>query len=166
MAASSLSAMEIFAFAWMPLVAAAGATALVYVFLIAAIRIFGRRQTGQLTVVDLIVVLLLGSAVETAMIHGNTSLLVALVSASTLLVMNRILTFALLRSKRLRHIVNGGPVLLVNNGQFIEEHLHRTGMTKQDAEEAIRERGYASASDVRYAILETDGTVSVIPLAH
>src|SRR5437764_4438202 len=95
----------------------AGSTAAIYLFLIVLLRLFGRRQLGQLTVIDLVVVLLLGSAVETAMIHGDVSLPAGLASAATLLVLNRILTVTFLHSERLRHLVDGGPVLLVHGGK-------------------------------------------------
>jgi uncharacterized membrane protein YcaP (DUF421 family) len=145
-----------------PMLEAAGATAGLYLFLIVALRLFGRRQLGQLTVIDLVVVLVLGSAVETAMIHGNTSLPVGLTSAATLLIVNRLLTVAFLRSARLNHLVNGGPVLLVSNGRVLDEHLVRVGMTASDLVEALRSRGFEGTAGVRAAVLETDGTVSVV----
>jgi len=146
-----------------PVLEAVGATTVVYVFLIAGLRLLGRRQLGQLTVLDLVVVLVLGSAVETAMIHGDTSLPVGLASAATLLILNRLVTLLLLRSGRLRHLVNGGPVLLVHHGEIVEEHLVRAGMTEEDLIEALRGRGYEGPRGVRAAVLETDGTVSVVP---
>ena len=142
---------------------AAGATTVIYLFLIAGLRLLGRRQLGQLSVLDLVVVLLLGSAVETAMIHGDTSLQVGLVSAATLLILNRLLTLLLLRSRRLRHLVNGGPTLLVNHGAVLDEHLVRVGMTEEDLIEALRARGYEGPQGLRAAVLETDGSVSVVP---
>jgi uncharacterized membrane protein YcaP (DUF421 family) len=145
-----------------PLFEAVGATAGLYLFLIVLLRTFGRRQLGQLTVVDLVVVLLLGSAVETAMIHGNTSLPVGLASAATLLIVNRVLTLVFLRSDRLAHLVNGGPVLLVRNGRVLDEHLLRAGMTEADLLEALRSRGFAGPTGVDAAVLETDGSVSVV----
>lgn len=144
----------------------AGSTAAIYLFLIALLRVFGRRQLGQLTVIDLLVVILLGSAVETAMIHGDVSLPAGLASAATLLVINRILTVTFLRSKRFRHLVGGGPVLLVHDGRPVTEHLRRVGMTHADLIEALRARGYSGPSEIQEAILETDGSVSVIPQAE
>jgi len=144
------------------IVIVAGTTALIYLFLVTILRLFGRRQLGQLTLIDLVVVLLLGSAVETAMIHGDVSLPAGLTSAATLLVLNRLLTFVFLHSERLRHLVGGGPVLLVHDGRPIEEHLRRVGMTRSDLDQALRARGYADPAAVREAVLETDGTVSVI----
>ena len=144
------------------LLVVAASTACVYFFVIIVLRIFGRRQLGQLTVLDLIVVLLIGSAVETAMIHGNLSLPAGLTSAATLLVLNRAMTTTFLHSGRFNHLVNGGPILLVHNGQVIEEHLKRVGLTRDDLDEGLRSRGYTDPTDVREAILETDGSLSVI----
>ncbi len=140
----------------------AACTTCVYLFVVVLLRIFGRRQLGQLTVLDLIVVLLIGSAVETAMIHGDLSLPAGLTSAATLLVLNRAMTTAFLRSARWNHLVNGGPILLVHDGKVIEEHLRRVGLTEDDLAEDLRSRGYADTTDVRDAVLETDGSISVI----
>ena len=139
-----------------------GSTALIYLVLLVALRVAGRRQLDQLSVVDLTVVLVLGSAVETAMIHGNVTLAAGITSAATLLLVNRALTWLFLRSKRLRHLVGGGPVLLVHDGVPVDSHLRRVGMTPADLLEAVRGRGYASLAEVRAAVLETDGTVSVL----
>jgi uncharacterized membrane protein YcaP (DUF421 family) len=97
------------------------------------------------------------------MIHGDVSLPAGIASAATLLLVNRLLTAVFLRSERLRHLVGGGPVLLVHEGSPVEEHLRRVGMTRADLEEALRARGYHGPAEVREAILETDGSVSVIP---
>jgi uncharacterized membrane protein YcaP (DUF421 family) len=141
----------------------AGTTALIYLFLTVTMRLLSRRQLGQLTVIDLVVVLVLGSSVETAMIHGDTSLPAGLVSAATLLALNRALTWVFLRSERLNHIVNGGPVLLVHQGHPVEEHLRKVGMTREDLMAALRGRGYDGTAGVGEAVLETDGTVTVLP---
>jgi len=150
----------------MALLDATASTAAIYLFLVAALRLLSRRQLGQLTVIDLVVVLVLGSTVETSMIHGDTSLSVGLASAATLLIMNGLMTVVFLRHPRLSHLVNGGPILLVNHGQVVEEHLRRAGLTDADLLEALRSQGYDDPADVRAAVLETDGTVSVIPDHH
>jgi len=147
----------------MDLLVVAGTTALIYLFLTVTMRLLSRRQLGQLTVIDLVVVLVLGSSVETAMIHGDTSLPAGLVSAATLLALNRLLTLVFLRSERFSHIVNGGPVLLVHRGDPVEEHLRKVGMTTEDLCAALRGRGYDGTKGVGEAVLETDGTVTVLP---
>ena len=149
-----------------PIMEAVASTAALYLLLCAALRFLGRRQLGQLTVIDLVVILLLGSAVETAMIHGNTSLPVGLASAATLLILNGVLTRVFLRLPSLSHLVNGGPMRLVNHGRVVEEHLVRVGMTDDDLLEALRSRGFEGPAGVKAAVLETDGTVSVIEEAH
>jgi uncharacterized membrane protein YcaP (DUF421 family) len=141
----------------------AASTAAVYAFLVMAMRLWSRRQLGQLTVIDLVVLLVLGSAVETAMIHGDTTLPAGLVSASTLLVANRALTWAFRRSERLRHLVGAGPVLVVHNGRPVADHLRRLGMTETDLAEALRGRGYDSPAGIRFGVVEADGTLSVVP---
>jgi uncharacterized membrane protein YcaP (DUF421 family) len=140
----------------------AGTTAVIYCFLIVGLRLVGRRQLAQLNGLDLVVVLLLGSAVETAMIHGDLSLAAGLISAATLLVTNRLLTLAFLRSSRLSQLGNGGPILLVHDGQVIESHCRRVGLTRPDLDAALRGRGYADAAAVQEAVYETDGTISVV----
>lgn len=138
-------------------------TAAIYLFLTALLRIFGRRQLGQLTVIDVVVVLLLGSSVETAMIHGDVTLPAGLVCAATLLVVNKTLTRVLFRRPRLVKLIDGEPVLLINEGKPVAEHLRRAGMTERDLGQALRTHGYSEASEVRYATLEPDGSVSMIP---
>ena len=145
-----------------PLWAVIGATAGIYLFLLLLLRISGRRQLAELTVIDLVVVLVLGSAVETAMIRGDTSLRAGLVAAATLLATNRLLTLAMLRSRRFRHLVGGGPILLVHNGKVLDEHLLRSGVTRDDLAAALRARGQTSTEGVRFAVLETDGTITVV----
>ena len=140
----------------------AGTTVGIYLFLIVILRIIGRRQLAQLSVLDLVVVLLLGSAVETAMIHGDLSLPAGLVSAGTLIVLNRLMSWLFLRSPRLSQLVNGGPILLVHDGRVLESHLHRVGLTRPDLDAALRGRGFAGTAGVRAAVLETDGSISVV----
>ena len=136
----------------------------IYVFLILGLRFVGRRQLGQLTVVDLVVIILLGSAVETAMVAGNTTLPAGLVSAGTLLICNRMLSLFCLRSKRLRGFVAGHRMLLVSRGHTVEENLRRAGITHDDLLVAVRARGYGDLAGVRYAMMEADGSINVIPV--
>ena len=149
-------------------------TLLIYVLLIVSIRTVGRRQTGQLTALDLLIVLLLGSAVETALIgpspqptkelfhDPNVSLFAGLVSAGTLLLANRVLGTLLSRSKRLRHLVTGGPLILVHDGQLVQENLRRAGLTEADILHALRMRGFASPKEVSFAVLEPNGEIHAL----
>ena len=134
-----------------------------YVFLFVMLRLFGRRQMAQLTVIDLIIVVTLGSAVETSLIRANISLWAGIVAATTLFLTNAALTALFRRSTRLRRLLGGGPLLLVNDGHIVERHLLHAGLTHADLAEALREREYADVTEVGFAVLETDGTISVVP---
>jgi uncharacterized membrane protein YcaP (DUF421 family) len=134
----------------------------IYLFLILGFRFVGRRQLGQLTVIDLVVIVVMGSAVETAMIHGDVGLGSGIVCAATLLATNRIIALLVHKSRRFRRFVSGGPVLLVHYGKVVEGHLRRAGMTEADLIAAIRERGYSGPEDVKFAIMEEDGEINVI----
>jgi len=137
-------------------------TAIIYVFLIVAIRLFSRRQLGQLSALDLLILILLGSAVETAMVQASTSLRVGLVSAATLFVINRLLSLVMLKSRRFSHLAGSGPLLLVHNGRLVEENMRRLGLTKEDVIEAIRGRECTSIEEIRYAVFEPNGEVTVV----
>lgn len=146
-----------------PLLTVLWHTLAIYAFLIGSLALLGRRQISQLTLLELVIIMILGSSVETAMVAGNTSLPAGLVSAAALLVGNRALSQALQRSRRLRRLLIGGPLLLVHDGQLIASHLRQAGLTEADVLQAIRERGYAGLADVRFAVLEVDGSVGVVP---
>lgn len=139
-------------------------TAGIYLFLIAGFRFFGQRQLGQLTPIDLIIILIMGSGVETAMVNGNTSLAAGLVSSATLLSMNYVLTRILTRYKKANHLVGGGIKLLVSHGHPVVENLRRLGLTMDDLMSAVRQRGYDSLDNILYATFEEDGEITVVEM--
>jgi uncharacterized membrane protein YcaP (DUF421 family) len=138
-------------------------TMALYAFLIVCLSLLSRREIAQLTEVEFTIILLLGSAVETSMVAGNTSLAAGLVSAGTLLLVNRLLTIALKRSRWLRRIVVGVPLVIVHDGRLVSRNLRRAGLTADNVSTGLRERGYADLDEVRYAVLEIDGSLGVIP---
>jgi uncharacterized membrane protein YcaP (DUF421 family) len=147
---------------WKLAAIAAANTAVVYLFLVFAVRALGRKTLTQLHPTDLVILLMLGSAVETAMVGGSTLFRVGLVSGTVLIAMNFGMNRWMLRSKRFRHIVNGGPVLLVHDGKFETERLRRSGLTESDVKQALRTREIGDLRDVRFAILEPDGRINVV----
>ena len=137
-------------------------TLIIYIFLIVMVRLFGRRQLGQLTPIDLLVVILLGSCVETAMIHGETGLRAGLLSALVLLLANRLVGLGMAKSRRFRHLAVGGPVLIVHNGKLVLPNLHKLGLTERDVMEGLRAREEMSLENVRFGVMESDGTINVV----
>ncbi len=136
---------------------------LVYLAILAALRLAGKRHVGQLSLVDFVLVLLVSNAVQNAMVGSDTSLAGGLVAALTLITLNLLLTKLVLRSERLGSALEGQPSLLVRNGKIIEDHLIREGIRAAELEAAIREHGFEDASSCRTVIQEIDGSISVVP---
>lgn len=146
------------------LLVVSGQTLAIYAFLIVCLSVSGRRQLSQLTSIELVSLMLLGSSVETSMVAGNTSLGAGLVSAGTLLVANRLLTIILARWHWLKRRIIGGPFVLVHDGALVVPNLRRCGLTEEDVLQSLRQNGYAGFADVRFAVLEIDGSLGVVPL--
>ena len=140
-------------------------TLIVYLALLIGLRLVGRRELGQMTPFDLVVILLIANSLQNAMVGPDTSVTGGLASAFTLLAANWILTRMRIRIPWLRRVAEGEPILLVSGGRVLSEHLRSAAIDLADLEQAVREHGVATLSEVDTAILEVDGTVSVIPVA-
>lgn len=148
----------------MTLLGIVGRTVAVYAAVLIGLRLGGRRELGQLTPFDLVLILLVANAVQNAMVGQDTSLAGGLVAAATLLVVNMVVARLRLRSPRLRQLVEGPPVVLVQHGEFVETNLKREGLTEDDVLAAVREHGEVEGvANVELAVLEADGSVSVVP---
>jgi uncharacterized membrane protein YcaP (DUF421 family) len=119
-----------------------------------------------MTIFDLVVLLLIANAVQNAMVGSDTSLTGGLIAAAILVLVNAVVANLRLRSPRIRHLIQGTPTLLVLHGNVIESHLRREGIDQDILQAAIREHGIASTSDVEMAVLETDGSISVVPMGE
>jgi len=141
----------------------AAKTVFIYVFLIAGLRLLGKRELGQMNVFDLILLIVLGNAVQNAMMNNDNTLCGGLVAASVLLVVNRLFNFVMRRSRRVERAMVGHAVLLVNNGVEISDHLQKQGISHEQLLQALREHGMTSVSEAQMCILEVDGSISVVP---
>jgi uncharacterized membrane protein YcaP (DUF421 family) len=141
----------------------AARTAIILIFLIAALRLLGKRQTGGMNVFDLVLILAIANAVQNAMTEGSGRLAVGLVSAGTLLFLGRVLGLMFLRRPSVEARLVGSPTILVSNGRLDEAALQREAVTQDELLAALRQYGLADLSDVKLAVLEVDGTLSVIP---
>ena len=138
-------------------------TLAVYGVVLVGLRLAGKREMGQMTVFDLVVLLLIANAVQNAMVGPDTSLLGGIVGAIVLLLLNAIVARLNLRWPRLRRLVEGSPTLLVFHGEVVASHLRREGLDEETLMAALRERGLADLSQVDMAVLEIDGSISVVP---
>src|SRR3990170_9160652 len=138
-------------------------TAIVYLFLVAALRVSGKREVGQMSVLELVVILVISDAVQNSMVGDNTTLWGGLVAVATLLALDLGLRAVPRRSKRVHEAVEGEPRLLVRDGRLLERAVREEGLEIEEVRAAIRSHGLASVADVRLAVLETDGSISVVP---
>lgn len=145
---------------WWELVARA---VVVYLFLIILLRITGKRQVGQLSPFDLVLLLVLSNAVQNSMNAGDNSLVGGLISASTLIGLNFLVSLMTYRNKKLEALIEGRPQVLVHNGKLFEEVMRRAKLTHHELNAALRQAGCGCVEDVRTAILENNGSISVVP---
>ncbi len=134
----------------------------VYVFIIFALRLFGKKELAQLSVTDLVFILLISNAVQNAMVGSNTTLYGGLVAASALFIVNFILKQILYRFPPLSKLIQGEAVMLVYKGRMKIDNMHHTRITHNELLEAIREHGIKSISEVDLAVLEVDGNISIL----
>ena len=136
---------------------------IIYVFLIVLLRLTGKRQVGQLSPFDLVLLLVLSNAVQNAMNGGDNSVIGGMISAVTLVGINWIVGLFTYRSKKLEALIEGRPDVLIHDGKLYPETLERAKLTRHEVMAALREAGCASVEEVRAALLENDGSISVIP---
>jgi uncharacterized membrane protein YcaP (DUF421 family) len=134
----------------------------VYFFIILAIRLFGKKELAQLSVYDLVFILLISNAVQNAMVGPDSTLTGGLVAAGSLFVVNYILKQLQLRFPKFGKVIQGDAMMLVYQGKILSSHMKNAGITEDELMEVIREHGVASVSDVDLAVLEVDGNISVL----
>ena len=138
----------------------------VYVFLLVLLRVTGKRQIGQLSPFDLVLLLVLSNAVQNSMNGGDNSLVGGMVSAATLVALNFCIGLATSRSKKLEEFVEGRPQVLIHNGQLFEDVLASAQLTHHELHAALRQSGCATVNEVSMAVLENNGAISVIKRAN
>ena len=134
----------------------------VYVFLLVLLRMTGKRQVGQMAPFDLVLLLVLSNAVQNSMNGGDNSITGGLILAVSLVLINWGVAWLTYRSKRLERLIEGRPVILVHDGHVDSKSLAEVKMTRHELESALRAQGCAGPEEVRFAVLENNGNVSVI----
>jgi len=137
-------------------------TAVIYIVVLAGVRLSGKREVGQMTPFDLTLLLLISNAVQNAMTGSDTSLLGGVVAAATLLALNYLVAEVSGGNRRFRKFVQGQPSLLVHDGEVISSHMAKEHVSMDELHRALREHGIASFKDVALAVLEVDGSISCL----
>ena len=138
-------------------------TLVMYVTLIAGVRLLGKRQIGQLEPSELVVAMLVADLAAIPLQEEAVSLLSGLIPMATVLLLEFGVSMLCLRSVRLRRLLCGKPVILISNGEVLQENLRRTRITMDELTGMLREKDMLELEEVQYAILETNGNLSVFP---
>ena len=137
-------------------------TIVIYLVVLIGVRLSGKREVGQMTPFDLVLLLLISNSVQNAMTGPDTSVLGGIAAAVTLLLVNRLVAALSGSNRRLRKVIEGEPTLLVHDGQIITANLAKEHVCMDELERALREHGINSYHDVALAVLEVDGSISCL----
>ena len=134
----------------------------VFVFLFVLVRVMGRRELSSLEPFDLILLIILGDAVQQGLTQDDYSLTGAMLAVGTIAILQIATSWLNFRVPRLRPILDGEPIVIVQDGKPIERNLKRERLTGEDLAEAARREGIATLDDVAWAVMETSGSISFI----
>jgi uncharacterized membrane protein YcaP (DUF421 family) len=136
---------------------------IIYIFIVVGLRVVGKREFSQLSPLELVTLMIIPELVSQALTRQDTSLTNALVGSATLIVLVYMSSLLQHNNKRLGKAVNGSPAVLVRRGQFIQRNMDEERISPEEIFEAMHESGLERLEQVRWAILETGGRISMIP---
>ncbi|WP_125719619.1 DUF421 domain-containing protein [Flavobacterium ustbae] len=134
----------------------------VYFFMTIALRVFGKKELSQLNTADVILILLISNSVQNAMVGPDTSLIGGLVAALVLFIINYIIKKLIRRYKTISDLLLDKPQVLVHDGKLDFQTLSRLDISDEELKEAMREHGIEYFKNIKLAMLEIDGTISII----
>jgi uncharacterized membrane protein YcaP (DUF421 family) len=137
--------------------------AVVFCFIFLITRIAGRRQLGELEPFDVILLVVLGDLVQQGITQSDESVTGTFIVISTITMLSIAVGWLSFRFKPIRQVTEGDPIILIHDGALIQNNLRRERLTRHDLEEAARKQQFSSLGQIRWAILEDDGAISMIP---
>ena len=135
----------------------------VYVVVLGMVRLSGKRPLGQITPFDVLLVVLLGNAVQNALLGTDTSLGGGLLLAATLILLNYGVGWLTTRNRRMERMIEGEPTVIARDGRLLEGVLRRELISRADFDAALRQQGGLRIEDVQIALLETTGHITILP---
>jgi len=135
---------------------------IVYFVVMLMLRVSGKRAVGQFTPFDMVLLILIGNAVQNGMNGGDNSLPAALLLCTVLVALNYGVAFLSSRNRKLQELVEGVPVLLARDGKVFDDVLKREHLSREDFDEALRQAEDGEPANIRYAMLETNGKISFV----
>jgi uncharacterized membrane protein YcaP (DUF421 family) len=137
-------------------------TTVIYLLVLAGVRLSGKREVGQMTPFDLTLLLLLSNSVQNAMTGPDTSLVGGMVAETVLLILNYLVANLSGVNRRFRKFVQGQPSMLIHDGQIIESHMAKEHVSMDELERAMREHGISDYHQVAISVLEVGGSISFL----
>jgi uncharacterized membrane protein YcaP (DUF421 family) len=136
--------------------------AVIFAFIYLLMRMLGRRELSSMEPFDIILLVVIGDLVQQGVTQSDYSVTGALLAVSTIALLTVLISWTSLRIPKLRPVLAGEPIVLVEDGEVVEKNLRRQRITVQEVEQEARLEQIASLEDVRWAILETNGQISFI----
>ena len=133
-----------------------------YAFIVLVMRIIGRRELSSMSPFDLILLIILGDAIQQGLTQDDYSVTGAIIAVSTIATLQVFTSYMSFRSQKARIVLEGQPIVLVDRGKLIDENLKRERMTPDEVAEEMRSQQIGSLDEVEWAILESNGSVSFI----
>lgn len=140
-------------------------TAILYLLVVTGLRIMGKRQIGEMQPSELVVAIMISDLAVIPMQDVGISLFSGIIPMFTLIVVEILLSQLSLKSKRFRRLLTGKPSVIIHNGNVLKDEMRRIRFNMDDLNEQLRIQGYTKTSDINFAILETNGQLSIIPKA-
>ena len=136
-----------------------------YAFLVFLMRVIGRRELSSLSGLDLILLIVLGDAIQQGLTQDDYSVTGALIAISTIAAVQSLTSYVSFRSPRFRKVVEGNPIVIVQDGKLIDRNLERERMSADEVSEAMRQQQIATFAEVAWGIVEANGKISFIKKA-
>jgi uncharacterized membrane protein YcaP (DUF421 family) len=137
--------------------------AVIFCFIFLITRIAGRRQLGELEPFDVILLVVLGDLVQQGITQSDESVTGTFIVISTITMLSIAVGWLSFRFKPVRQVTEGDPIILIHDGELVQNNLRRERLTRHDLEEEARKQQFSSLEQIRWAILEDDGAISIIP---
>ena len=134
----------------------------IYIFIIAAIRLFGKKELAQLSVIDLVFILLISNSVQNAMVGNDSTVLGGIAAALGLFICNYFFKLFILRFPGFSKLVQGEKIVIVVDGKLLQHGLQQSTLSVEEVKMAVREHGVKDISEADLVVLEVDGNITVL----
>jgi len=140
-------------------------TTIIYLLFLVSLRLSGKRQLGQFTLFDIALVLLAANALQPAMTGPDQSITGGAIIVVTIFSLNRVVAEARLRIPMVRRLLEFEPTIIGRNGKWLKDQMEEQGLDLDDVHAALREHGLSRVEQMKLAVLEEDGSISIVPAA-